>query len=310
MTENSPRKMSPSKRRRYELRQAKRERLAKMTSRERFASFANHKPNPIYDPEVKKLCEHYAFTREVSDEPRAAVGYVRVSTEQQAKHGVSLEAQEKRIVAYCEAHGLSLLQIYKDAGISGEKVKTRPGIMSAVERCKENGAVLVAYSLSRISRKIKHLMEISEQLVRHGGDIACIVETIDTSTATGRMMFKLLALFAEFERDLLIERINTGMEVARNKFQKLSRYSPYGWKEETVNDRLVPDEAEQEIRSKILNYLNSGLNAKEVRDKLNDSGLRRRGGKKWETKNIISIANHAVKLGEMAHHVPRKRGPL
>src|SRR5690348_12261484 len=109
----------------------------------------------------------------------AAIGYVRVSTEEQAAEGVSLEAQRAKVVAYCGLHGLSLDQTYADEGLSGKRADNRPGLQSAIiHTCKSKG-VLVVYSLSRLARSTRDAIDIAERLAKAGADLVSITEKID-----------------------------------------------------------------------------------------------------------------------------------
>ena len=136
----------------------------------------------------------------------AAVGYLRVSTQDQADEGVSLDSQLERIRAYCLLNNHSLDAVYRDAGLSGKRVDNRPGLNDALNHvCREQG-ILVVYSLSRMSRSVRDTIEIAERLTSSDANLSSITEAFDTSTATGRMVFKLLAVFAEFEREILGER--------------------------------------------------------------------------------------------------------
>jgi site-specific DNA recombinase len=93
---------------------------------------------------------------------KQAIGYIRVSTEKQANEGVSLEAQEARINAWCAANGYELvLPLSVDAGISGKKMENRPELLKALSSMKK-GMALVSYSLSRLARSTKDLIGISE----------------------------------------------------------------------------------------------------------------------------------------------------
>ena len=132
---------------------------------------------------------------------KQAIGYVRVSTEQQANEGVSLEAQKAKIAAWCAAHEYELVQVFVDAGISGKKMENRPELLKARAAVKK-GMALVAYSLSRLARSTKDLIHISEEVAKKNGDLVSLSEQIDTTTAAGKMMFQMLAVLSEFERNL------------------------------------------------------------------------------------------------------------
>src|SRR2546427_10779418 len=91
-----------------------------------------------------------------------AVGYVRVSTEGQAQKGVSLEAQEAKIRAWCEANNYSMLALHNDAGLSGSRSDNRPGLQAALNEACKGKTALVVYSLSRLARSTKDAILINE----------------------------------------------------------------------------------------------------------------------------------------------------
>src|SRR5919108_4377485 len=134
-----------------------------------------------------------------------SIGYCRVSTEEQAKEGVSLDAQEARIRAYCASAGLALTQIIRDEGVSASKpLSSRPGgaaLLRAVARRQFRHVVVV--TLDRAFRntidclttvQAWDLAHVALHLVDHGG------QSINTKTAVGRMFLTMLAGFAEMER--------------------------------------------------------------------------------------------------------------
>lgn len=233
---------------------------------------------------------------------RAAVGYVRVSTHEQAEMGKSLPVQKERIKSYCELYGFDLISIEEDAGISGEYYDKRPGIQEALRKCREHHAVLVAYSLSRISRSLRDILFISEELVAGNGDMACISESFDTSTASGRMVFKIFGVLAEFERELIAERTRSVLASKRNEFQKISRFSPYGWKPDPdANGNLVPDDEEQAMRNRIIGMISAGMHPRRICSKLNAEGRLFRGVHNWRKRQVYRIIQHALNLGELTY---------
>ena len=105
-----------------------------------------------------------------------AVGYVRVSTEDQAREGVSLEAQRAKIEAWCAANGYELVAMHEDAGLSGSRADNRPGLQLALEQACHEKTALVAYSISRISRSTRDLLGIAERLEQAGADLVSLSE--------------------------------------------------------------------------------------------------------------------------------------
>ena len=93
-----------------------------------------------------------------------AVGYTRVSTEEQAREGVSLDAQKARIEAWALANETTLVGFFEDAGISGSRTENREGLQKAIGMACEKRAILVVYSLSRLSRSTKDTLALAERL--------------------------------------------------------------------------------------------------------------------------------------------------
>ena len=134
---------------------------------------------------------------------RQVYGYVRVSTTMQSEGGVSLANQTERIEAWAKANGLEVAGVFTDAGISGKRADNRPALQQALEAVGKAKGVLVVYSLSRMSRSVKDAITISERLEKAGADLVSLSERLDTSTASGKMTFRMMAVLAEFERDQL-----------------------------------------------------------------------------------------------------------
>lgn len=156
-----------------------------------------------------------------------AVGYIRVSTEEQARQGISLEAQEARIRAWAVANEAELISLHADEGISGFRVANRPGLQAAVDEACREKAALVVYSLSRLARNTREALELSDRLAHCGADLVSLSERIDTTSAAGKMIFRLLAVLSEFERDLVSERTRAAMAYARSQGRCVGNV-PYG----------------------------------------------------------------------------------
>ena len=134
-----------------------------------------------------------------------AIGYIRVSTQGQADEGVSLEAQRAKIAAWCALNDAELVAVFEDAGMSGGSMNGREGLHAAMKAAGK-GMALVCYSISRLARSTRDMLEIAERLDKKGADLVSLTEKIDTTTASGRMVFKMLAVLADFERDQIGER--------------------------------------------------------------------------------------------------------
>jgi site-specific DNA recombinase len=141
------------------------------------------------------------------------LGYVRVSGAKQASEGLGLETQERRIRAWCEAQGFVLDEIVRDEAMSGA-TRDRPGFLSLKRRIEARSVErLVVYKLDRLSRSLIDLKNFIEgTLVPSGTALVSVTEQLDTSSSTGKLFFNILGSFAEFERDLITERLRGARE--------------------------------------------------------------------------------------------------
>ncbi|MFC7411634.1 recombinase family protein [Hydrogenophaga atypica] len=214
---------------------------------------------------------------------KQAIGYIRVSTEKQANEGVSLEAQEAKIVTWCKANGYELVKVYVDAGISGKRMDTRKELLAALAFLKK-GMALVSYSLSRLARSTKHLIEISELVSKKKGDLVSLTEKIDTTTPMGEMMFTLMAGMAQLERRMISDRTSTALQHKKRSGLKYTNQTPYGF--EAIEGRLVEVKQEAEIVAEIQAARSSGSTLQAIANNLNGRGIPTKTGKTWAPATI------------------------
>ena len=218
-----------------------------------------------------------------------AHGYIRVSTAGQVEDGVSLDAQVAKIRAWADLNGYELGEIFSDAGISGAKAN-RPGLAAALDAVGR-GDALVTYSLSRLSRNTAHTLEISAQLEKKGADLVSLSEKIDTTSAAGKMVFRMLAVLAEFERDTVSERTRGAMAYKKANGQRVGSV-PYGKRLADNGTDLIDDAAEQEIIGLVRGLRHNGFTLAAIAAELDKRGFKPRGTK-WHAqtiKNIITAA--------------------
>jgi len=222
-----------------------------------------------------------------------AVGYLRVSTSTQAQDGVSLEAQRKRVEAWANAQGFSLIGIHRDAGLSGGKAHNRPGLQRAIRAACKQSAALVVYSLSRLARSTRDALEISERLDKAGADLVSLSEKIDTTSAAGKMVFRMLAVLAEFERDLISERTSMAMAHIRTQGRKTGGYVPFGY-DADADGNLVKNEAEQAALKLINDLRQRGLSLRKIAAELNRRGITTKHGKRWQVGTVRNALKRKV----------------
>jgi len=221
-----------------------------------------------------------------------AIGYIRVSTQGQAEDGVSLDAQEAKVHAWAELNGADEVVIFRDEGISGKRSDNRPGLQSALDAVGK-GDALIVYSLSRLSRSTKDTITLSELLTRKEADLVSMSEKIDTTTAAGKMVFRMLAVLSEFERDQVSDRTRFALAHKKANKEKTGGDVPYGYRLE--NDHLAEDETEQRAIRLVMDLRGKGYKLQAICFELQREGYKtRRGNLKWQPKTISRIIERAA----------------
>jgi DNA invertase Pin-like site-specific DNA recombinase len=221
------------------------------------------------------------------------IGYVRVSTTEQASNGVSLEEQRNRINGYAAAHGLEVVRIESDDGISGKTTANRPGLQKALRVLKRRKAGgLVVVKLDRLSRSLRDALDLVSRSEREGWELHSIGENLDTSTPHGRFVVHLFAALAQLEREQIGERTRNGMAELRRQGKRISRIPPFGFRFE--DGSLVPVDGEQRILRRMRRLGDGGAGPSRVAQVLNEDGLQNpRTGRLWTPGNVGAIMRTA-----------------
>jgi DNA invertase Pin-like site-specific DNA recombinase len=179
--------------------------------------------------------------------------------------------------------------VYEDAGISGKSTHNRPALASALDDvCRRHG-VLVTYSLSRLARSTKDTIAISERLERANADLVSLSEKIDTTSAAGKMLFRMLAVLAEFERDVISERTKTAMAHKKSRGERVGQV-PFGYRLSSDGMTLERDENEQRIIELIRELRDRGQTYKQIAIELTERKITTKNGKaKWHATQIGRI---------------------
>lgn len=218
-----------------------------------------------------------------------AFGYARVSTDGQATDGISLEAQSRRIEMWCQANGCELKRVFVDAGLSGKRADNRPALRDALGAvCREQGALIV-YSLSRLARSTKDTIAIGERLERAGADLVSLTERIDTTSAAGKMVFRMLAVLAEFERDLVSERTRTALACKRTRQERVGQV-PFGYDLASDGIALVPNVGEQHVIATMEQWRAEGHSLRTIAAGLTKLGIPTKEGRdRWSHQAVASV---------------------
>lgn len=216
------------------------------------------------------------------------LGYVRVSTDDQAANGISLAEQRRRIEAYCQAHGLALVGFVEDKGESAKSLK-RAGFQKALKKLKRGDAGgLVAVKLDRISRSIRDVIDLVERSKREGWYLHSLSEKLDTSTATGRFFVHMLAALAQLEREQIGERTKAAMAELKRQGKRVSGRPPFGYRFD--GDRVVPVPREQRILTRIRRLAADGMGSWRIWKALNVRGGRNpRTGRPWSRGCLAAV---------------------
>ncbi len=220
-----------------------------------------------------------------------AIGYIRVSTQGQADEGVSLEAQRAKTEAWCNLNDAELVAVFEDAGVSGASMNGRDGLHAAL-KATSKGMALVCYSISRIARSTRDMLEIAERLNTRGSDLVSVTEKIDTTTAAGRMVFKMLAVLADFERDQIGERTKMALAHKRNMGEVYAA-TPFGF--DAIDGRLVEVKKEAMVIADILRMREAGSSLAEIAESLNARGVEGKRGGRWYASTVRYLINRQAR---------------
>lgn len=216
---------------------------------------------------------------------KKAIGYIRVSTENQVDEGVSLNAQKVKIKSWCDLNDYELVAIHEDAGISGKSMDKRAGLQDALNQTKPDMA-LVVYSLSRLARSTKDCIDIAEQLKVKRCDLVSITEKIDTSSAMGEFFFTLIAALGQMERKLIGERTKSALAHKKAIGDKYAPV-PFGYRE--VDGKLQAVKKETELVAEIISRRQAGETLQAIAGWLNEQGIIGKQGGKWHASSVSYV---------------------
>jgi site-specific DNA recombinase len=217
--------------------------------------------------------------------PTRIVGYIRVSTDKQASEGNSLEAQRARLEAYATAMQLEIVAFEVDAGLSAKSL-VRPGLQRALARLDafEADAILVV-KLDRLTRSVRDLLTLIDTYFRDGQhELLSIGESIDTRSAAGRMILKILTTIGEWEREAIGERTAAVMQHMKSQGEFTGGWPPFGYR--VVDGRLEPDAIEQALIERARAFRSAGMSLRAVAAEL---GPNNRTGRAFDPKQIARM---------------------
>ena len=223
-----------------------------------------------------------------------AYGYIRVSTEDQVKKGLSLSVQEKKVKAFCMVNDLELVEIISDEGISAKNMD-RPGLKKLIDLSSSSEAeAVIVYKLDRLSRKTRDLLYLIEDVFKKGNTrFFSLTEQIDTNTATGKFFLTMMGATAQMERELTSERTKATLQYKKEQGHSLGRI-PYGY--DRINGKLTKNKHEQSVIQKIKRWKKEGKSYRKIAILLNEKGIPSRiKSAKWHDSAVWYIINNKKK---------------
>ncbi len=203
-----------------------------------------------------------------------AIGYIRVSTDEQAESKAGLEAQRRAIIAEAERRGWTLVEVIEDAGYSGKSLK-RPGIAIALEALRiQRADTLVVSKLDRLSRSMLDFAALMDRAAREHWALVALDLGVDTTTPAGEAMANVMATFAQFERRLIAQRTREALAIKRQQGVRLGR----------------PRKLTLDVVERITAERGAGETLQSIADGLNADGVpTAQGGTRWHASTVRAI---------------------
>ncbi len=228
--------------------------------------------------------------------------YIRVSTEEQALEGYSLDAQEEKLMVYCldVVDDLEVYKIYRDDGFSGRNTR-RPAYQQMMEEIDEWDLMLVV-KMDRIHRNTRNFMLMMDELVKRHKEFRSATEDLDTTTAMGRFVVTMIQNIAQLESEQIGERTKIGMsekaETLTNSpgaSRTMGFNPPFGYALD--NGLLVPVDSELDTVVRIYEEYLGGNSLAHIAEGLNRDGLRTKRGTRWSKDNLSTILHNPIYAG-------------
>ena len=224
---------------------------------------------------------------------RAAL-YARVSTDEQAKEGFSLDAQIKKLEAYCRFKGYEVAGYYREEGFSGRNTN-RPEYQRMFSDIA-HWDVLLVLKMDRIHRNSVNFAGMMDVLNKNGKQFESVQENYDTSNAMGRFVMDMMQRIAQLESERTGERVKDGMTYkARNETGTLGSGHPYGYEFDNGRLRVINDEA-LTVRAIYRMYIR-GSSMDDIAKSLNDASIPAKKGGKWNRQSVCNILHNPLYVG-------------
>ena len=230
----------------------------------------------------------------MNEEKKLCRIYMRVSTEDQAREGFSLPEQKERLEAYCKFNGYRIVEYYTDAGISAKTGNHRPEYDRMLEDGKQGKInMIIALKLDRITRSTRDWETLMDYLEKYNINIAFVNDDINTTTANGKMVSRIMMSVSQNEIERTSERTIIGLEGAIKQGHIPAR-APLGYKH--IDKKLVPDPLTKDIVIRIYNLYFEGLTYNTIAKLFNKEKVC--GKTNWKDTSILKIITNVIYKGD------------
>lgn len=226
--------------------------------------------------------------------------YIRVSTDEQADKGNSLQEQQERLYAYCKVMGWDKPKLYIDDGYSAKNLQ-RPSIQQLLSDVQQNKIdVVLTSKLDRLCRNLLDLLQTINLLDDHNCSYVSATESFDTSTAVGKMVLQLLGAFAEFERERISERVKDNMLSIKKNTGKAMTKPCFGY--DVIDGLYTINDEEAKYVTYMFELAEQGFGHRMIAKMLNDQGVTTKQGKMWDQVNVKRLMNNETIAGIMTYN--------
>ncbi len=223
--------------------------------------------------------------------------YMRVSTEDQAREGFSLPEQRERLETFCKFKGYEIIDYYQDAGISAKTGNLRPEFERLKEDIKSKKInTIISLKLDRITRSIYDWENLITFLDENNAYIDCANDEVNTTTANGKMISRLLMSVSQNEIERTSERTKIGLAGAIKQGHIPSK-APLGYKHE--NKKLVIDYSTKDIVVRIFELYYNGYSYQKISNLFNEEKVL--GKDNWRDSTIVGILENEIYKGDFVH---------
>ncbi|MGV8123498.1 MAG: recombinase family protein [Candidatus Xenobiia bacterium LiM19] len=215
------------------------------------------------------------------------IGYTRVSTEEQATSGVSLQAQVEKLRAYASCYDLEIVEIVEDGGQSAKSLN-RPGIQRALQMIRDGKASgLLVAKLDRLTRSIVDLntliSDYFSEKSKYQSTLFSVADQVDTRSAGGRLVLNVLMSVAQWEREAIGERTKAALSYKKQQGVKLGR-----------PEKQITDPAEIKTIAYIRELREQGLTFRAIAARLDTEGYKTSRGGKWAPQTVKNLIESEV----------------